>query len=52
MELDRHHVVDVSGSALQWDPMGFWVLSDSVGGMGSVLVDGSDSIPYRVQLVR
>ena len=47
------NVVDAnSGSALQWDPMGFWVLSDSVGGMGSVLIDGSDSIPYRVQLVQ
>jgi hypothetical protein len=47
------NVVDTgSGSALQWDPMGFWVLSDSVGGTGSVLVDGSDSIPYRVQLVQ
>ncbi|DAC13959.1 MAG TPA: hypothetical protein D7H73_01775, partial [Candidatus Poseidoniales archaeon] len=47
------NVVDVgSGRALQWDPMGFWVLSDSASGMGSVLVDGSDSIPYRVNLVQ
>ncbi len=47
------NVVDVdSGRELQWDPMGFWVLSDSVSGMGSVLVDGSDAIPYRVNLVQ
>ncbi|MEC8548231.1 MAG: hypothetical protein VXY31_02810 [Candidatus Thermoplasmatota archaeon] len=47
------NVVDVdSGRALQWDPLGFWVLSDTVSGMGSVVVDGSDSIPYKVQLVQ
>ena len=47
------NVIDVaSGESLQWDPLGFWILSDTTSGTGSIVVDGTESIPYKVQLVQ
>ena len=47
-------VMDIATNRqLEWDPLGFWTLpeSDNMVEMGSVIVDGTDTLPYMVRVI-
>ena len=47
-------VIDIATNAqLEWDPLGFWTLpeSDDMLEMGSVVIDGMDTLPYMIKVI-
>ena len=47
-------VIDIATNAqLEWDPLGFWTLpeSDDMLEMGSVFIDGMDTLPYMIKVI-
>ena len=47
-------VIDIATNAqLEWDPLGFWTLPESDGmlEMGSVVIDGMDTLPYMIKVI-
>ena len=47
-------VIDIATNAqLEWDPLGFWTLPerDDMLEMGSVVIDGTDTLPYMIKVI-